>query len=436
MSTSSAYQPWWPSHGSVACLSTIPIIAITIVGRSTRKPQKMNACISPGPRRWSSLRWPSTIVASLLDPPRACRRRADAGCACLASRTSRRGAADEQRAADRQSDGQRDRGDRRGYAPFAFRISARDRGHDLVQVADHGVVGAGEDRRLAVGVDRQQLLGALAAGHVLGRAADPARDVERRARSSCRSARPGRCAVASRRWSRRASSRRRRPSSCGQLLDHREALGRADAAPAGDDDVRVGERHAGGGRSRRARTLDARLAAAGRARPRALSVRRDGVRRDGRSAGEPCSRASSSRLPPQRTRVSVSRVARRQRHAVGGHRQIEPRGDVREDLVAAVGARARRRRSGDRCAIRSTSALAARRRARSRAGDRRPRPRRRSIACANVIRLQRELVVWRLGEHQEHLQHAPAREDLDDRGRRLRPVAEDLRPACPIPAGA
>ena len=41
----------------------------------------------------------------------------------------------------------------------------RDRRHDLVQVADHGVVGGGEDRRLAVGVDRHQPLGALAAGH-------------------------------------------------------------------------------------------------------------------------------------------------------------------------------------------------------------------------------------------------------------------------------
>ena len=43
MSTSSAYQPWCPSHGNVECLSTMPIIAIRIVGTSTRKPQKMNA---------------------------------------------------------------------------------------------------------------------------------------------------------------------------------------------------------------------------------------------------------------------------------------------------------------------------------------------------------------------------------------------------------
>ncbi len=60
-----ANHPWWPSQGSVSCLSTAPISAIRIVGSSTRKPQKMNACISPGPNRWSSLRWPSTIVTSL-----------------------------------------------------------------------------------------------------------------------------------------------------------------------------------------------------------------------------------------------------------------------------------------------------------------------------------------------------------------------------------
>jgi hypothetical protein len=36
-----------------------------IVGNRTRKPQKMKACMSPGPMRWRSFRWPSTIVVSL-----------------------------------------------------------------------------------------------------------------------------------------------------------------------------------------------------------------------------------------------------------------------------------------------------------------------------------------------------------------------------------
>ena len=59
-----ANQPWWPSHGKVDSLSTAPIIAITIVGKRTRKPQKIAAWIRPGTSRWSSLRWPSTITAS------------------------------------------------------------------------------------------------------------------------------------------------------------------------------------------------------------------------------------------------------------------------------------------------------------------------------------------------------------------------------------
>ena len=65
MSTMNAYHPWSPSHGNVACLETTPIIATTIVGPSTRKPQKMKAWISPGTSRCSSLRCPSTIVDSL-----------------------------------------------------------------------------------------------------------------------------------------------------------------------------------------------------------------------------------------------------------------------------------------------------------------------------------------------------------------------------------
>ena len=64
-STISANQPWCPSQGSVASRSTAPIIAITIVGKRTRKPQKIAAWISPGTSRCSSLRCPSTIDASL-----------------------------------------------------------------------------------------------------------------------------------------------------------------------------------------------------------------------------------------------------------------------------------------------------------------------------------------------------------------------------------
>ena len=108
-------------------------------------------------------------------------------------------AAREQGAADgeRGREGERS-GQRRLWRARLPQLGG-DRRHDLGQVADHGVVGAGEDRRLGVGVDREDLLRALAAGDVLGGAADAAGDVEVGRRPSCRSGRPGRCAGASRR---------------------------------------------------------------------------------------------------------------------------------------------------------------------------------------------------------------------------------------------
>src|SRR5712692_1127923 len=49
---------------------------------------------------------------------------------------------------------------------------------DLVQVADDGVVGVGQDGGARVGVDRDDVLGARAAGDVLDGAADAAGQVE------------------------------------------------------------------------------------------------------------------------------------------------------------------------------------------------------------------------------------------------------------------
>src|ERR1700733_3515459 len=53
-------------------------------------------------------------------------------------------------------------------------------GDDLMQVADHGVVGVGQDRGARVGVDRDDVLGPGAAGDVLDRAADAAGQVQLR----------------------------------------------------------------------------------------------------------------------------------------------------------------------------------------------------------------------------------------------------------------
>ena len=45
-STIAMYQPWRPSHGNDQSRSIAPMPAIRIVGKRTRKPQKISACIS------------------------------------------------------------------------------------------------------------------------------------------------------------------------------------------------------------------------------------------------------------------------------------------------------------------------------------------------------------------------------------------------------
>src|SRR5690349_5972628 len=70
-----------------------------------------------------------------------------------------------------------------GYGSGSGRaIPGADRGDQrrdhLVQVADYGVVGVRDDWRLGIGVDRHDVLGGQAPGHVLDRAADPAGEVQ------------------------------------------------------------------------------------------------------------------------------------------------------------------------------------------------------------------------------------------------------------------
>src|SRR5215210_2319920 len=181
-STISANQPWWPSHGSVAWRLTAPIIAIRIVGNRTRKPQKIAAWIRPGTSRWRSFFWPSTITASFLTRVGTLSKRSTGLPSRIRSTSSlaRRPNSVPPAASTATS----------ASAPSATSMGAplrsglrlselrRDRGHDLRQVADHRVVGVREDRGLRVGVDREDLLRALAAGDVLRGAADAAGDVE------------------------------------------------------------------------------------------------------------------------------------------------------------------------------------------------------------------------------------------------------------------
>src|SRR5579872_87684 len=242
MSTRSWYHPWWPSHGSVECLSTAPIMAMRIVGPSTRKPQKMNAWARPGPMRWRSLRCPSTITSSFSTRLGISAVRSTG----LPARTSPTSVITLRvnRVPLRIS------ATASAIAPMTTLLSVldsadlgRDRRDDLVQVADHGIVGAREDRGLGVGVDREQALGALAARHVLGGTADAAGDVD--LGRDLRARLPDLVRVGTpARHRDRARAADGGAQQLGQLLDHREALGRADPPAARHDDIRVGQRHA------------------------------------------------------------------------------------------------------------------------------------------------------------------------------------------------
>ena len=129
--------------GASAWRSTAPIIAITIVGKSTKKPQKMNACIRPGPEPLQQLalaeherRLVAHARADVVRSARPACRHAHEPPSSSARRANRppRDREDQRRARRR----------RRATLsrPLAFRSSALIAGHDLVQVADHRVVGA------------------------------------------------------------------------------------------------------------------------------------------------------------------------------------------------------------------------------------------------------------------------------------------------------
>ena len=69
-STSAMNQPCAPSHGNDQSRSIAPIIAITIVGKRTRKPQKISACIAPGHEPLEQLPLAEHDRRLVLDAPR------------------------------------------------------------------------------------------------------------------------------------------------------------------------------------------------------------------------------------------------------------------------------------------------------------------------------------------------------------------------------
>src|SRR5439155_27346227 len=112
-----------------------------------------------------------------------------------------------------------------------------DRRDDLVEVADHGPIGACDDRRVLVLVDHEDPLCALAADDVLDRAAHATRDIEV-GRDACSrlsdlvGVGPPAEVGYDARTADSASEQAR------ELLEHAEPLLASDAAAATDDDAR------------------------------------------------------------------------------------------------------------------------------------------------------------------------------------------------------
>ena len=124
MSTSSAYQPWWPSHGSVSCLSTIPISAIRIVGSEHQEPPEDERVQQPRAESLEQLALPEDDLGLVASAARHVARALSVGARPLYEPGEQADAGDEQRAAHAQSGGQRHGGDGRSYPPFTFLISA------------------------------------------------------------------------------------------------------------------------------------------------------------------------------------------------------------------------------------------------------------------------------------------------------------------------
>src|SRR5215216_1584457 len=120
----------------------------------------------------------------------------------------------------------------------------RQLGHDLVEVADDPEVGELEDRGVGVLVDRHDVLRGLHADLVLDGAGDAGRQVQLRRDRLARLADLGGVGVPAR-VDHRTGCRNGAAHHAGELLELLEALGLAEAAAAGDEDVGVLDVHVG-----------------------------------------------------------------------------------------------------------------------------------------------------------------------------------------------
>ena len=169
----------------------------------------------------------------------------------------------------------------------------------------------------------------------------------------------------------------------------------------------------------RRRRLDSTSGVA-RRRPRPRAARPSA------SSGEPWTRASSSRLPPQRTRVTVAGspgVTDMQFAAIG---RSSTRGDVREHLVAALGPGASTA-LGARSAIASASAAAQPPGRSRRLVDRRPRARHRRARARTSAPAAESSSAGSSTNTRTHRHSTPElAEHADHRGRGVGAVAEHL----------
>src|SRR5689334_15909103 len=134
--------------------------------------------------------------------------------------------------------------DMRGSAALAGLHGLRELRDDLVEVADDAEVGELEDRGVRVLVDRHDVLRGLHADLVLDRARDPGREVELRRDGLARLADLRRVRVPAG-VDDRAGRRDGAAERAGQRLERLEAVGVAQAAAAGDEDVGVLDVHVG-----------------------------------------------------------------------------------------------------------------------------------------------------------------------------------------------
>ena len=275
-----------PRSGRDESLSTIATAASAIVGSSTMKPQKMNACIRPGPSFWSSFFWRKTwvisrVMRSEVGAPRP------AGRAFATSATRGRTRPHEQD--DRHDDDGREGRGGYGARPSLLDLLGEGR-DDLEQVAHHAQVRDLQDRRVGVLRDRHDPLRALHADQVLERAADPGADVDLGLHGLA--GLPDLVAVRDPAGvdGRARGADRGVPDRRRQLVELLERVRAAQPSTAGDDDLRALEL---AGRSRPPRVArPARPSSARRGRPPSTSTT-SAVPPDG-SAANDCGRTITS----------------------------------------------------------------------------------------------------------------------------------------------